>query len=88
MSETKLCKHMDFSVHATVNRLEDVQSFMLDIRVECSDCGIHFIFPGIKAGLSAEKPMASIDGQELRIRIAPKDSCIFPAIPGFEVKAQ
>jgi hypothetical protein len=82
------CRHKDFIVDATVNRLEDVQAFMLDIRVKCSECRLPFTFPGIKAGLSAEKPMASVDGQELHIRIAPKDSRIFPAIPGFEERTQ
>ncbi len=82
------CKHENkFSVDVRVNRLEDTGAFIADIRIYCADCKTPFIFGGVDAGLSGERPMASINGQELHVPIQPKDSRIFPAVPGFTVKA-
>lgn len=82
------CDHnpLKISVHST--QMTDIPNlFMAEVRVECSKCGIHFVFKGVKAGLSFEHPMATVDGQGLIAPMHPKDSRIFPAVSGFEVKA-
>jgi hypothetical protein len=81
------CVHLDFAVHADVNRIEDKGAFMVDIRVECLTCGLPFEFVGVDAGLSFAQPMASVDGQILRAPLRPKGCILLPAIPGSKVKA-
>lgn len=81
------CRHDHFVADVTVNRLEDAGAFIADIKIKCQACEIPFVFGGVKAGLSGEHPMASIDGQELHVPIQPKDSRIFPAVIGYTVKA-
>lgn len=81
------CEHKDFTAHVVVTRIEDVKGFFADIRVKCADCGLPFEFVGVDAGLSYEKPMASVDAQELRAPIRPKGCKILPAVPGFNVRA-
>jgi hypothetical protein len=82
------CEHKNFRAEVDVNRLEDSGAFMADIRIFCTECDLPFVFRGIEAGLSFEKPMASITGQELHAPIHPKDSVIFPTVPGYRIKAQ
>lgn len=87
------CDHLRFKVNAEVNRLTEanevtVIGYTADIRINCMDCGLPFEFIGVDAGMMPNKPMASVDAQELRAPIRPKGSLLLPAIPGFTVRAQ
>jgi len=67
------CKHLNFNVHSTVNRIEDVGRFSVDVRVVCGDCGVPFRFIGLPAGLDLNGATVSADATEGRFAIAPKD---------------
>jgi hypothetical protein len=81
------CEHKNFRAEVDVNRLEDSGGFAADIRIRCAECDLPFVFGGVECGFSFQKPMCSMSGQELHAPIAPKDSRIFPNLPGFTVKA-
>lgn len=82
------CEHPDFNVFADINRIIDIGAFVADVRISCKDCGLPFEFIGVSAGLSYEKPMASVTAQEIHLPIKPKGSKLMPAVAGFEVRAQ
>ena len=81
------CQHLSFEAKITVNRLEDTGAYVAEISIICRECEWPFIFPMIPPGLSSQHLTVSIDGQELNVPIQPKGSDIFPAFPGFGVKA-
>jgi len=66
------CEHEDFEASVAVVRLQDTKRFQADIRIVCSQCHEPFRFIGVPAGLSFERPAASIDGLELRAPIEPE----------------
>jgi hypothetical protein len=63
-----------------------IVGYTAEIRIKCRECGLPFEFIGVEAGMSCEKPMASVDAQELRAPIRPKGCLLMPAIPGFAVR--
>ena len=87
------CQHENFTAQVNVSRLtksdtdNTVVGYLAEVRVNCIDCGLPFEWIGVDAGMMHSKPMASLDAQELRAPIRPKGCDIFPAIPGFSVKA-
>lgn len=87
------CEHKDFKAVVNVNRLtksetdSTVIAYSADVRINCIECGLPFEFIGVDAGMMPDKPMASVDAQELRAPIRPKGLRIMPAIPGFMVRA-
>ena len=87
------CSHENFAATVNVNRLTKsdddatVIAHQADIRINCAECGLPFEFVGVDAGMLPNKPMASVDAQELRAPIRPKGCKILPAIPGFSVRA-
>lgn len=81
------CAHLEFRAEIKVNRLEDTGAFFADIRIWCIECGLPFEFPGLPAGLRHDGATVSLDAQELRLPIKPKGSKVFPAVPGFMVRA-
>lgn len=70
------CKHENFFVSATVNRLEDVGRFCADIRITCEDCGTPMRFLGLPAGVDLNGASVSVDGEEARLSIAPKGEVV------------
>lgn len=75
------CKHENFQCYCDVNRLspkegEPPNRFMVDVRVECSDCKLPFRFIGLPAGLDLNGAATSIDACEGRFAIAPKGQVI------------
>jgi hypothetical protein len=90
----RACEHLNFKANVDVHRLLDnrdnskVVGYSADIRIRCAECDLPFEFIGVDAGLMPDKPMASVDAQELRAPIRPKGCMIMPAIPGFTVRAQ
>lgn len=85
----KDCPHESFRANVNVGRMEDTGRFIADITVHCAVCDEPFRFMGVPAGVSFERPMASIDGLELHVPIEPEiekrlmDRASFhmPAIP-------
>lgn len=88
-----MCEHNNFAAEVKVNRIlkDDADlkpsGYLAEVRIRCTDCNTPFVFAGVEAGMLFTKPMASPDGQELRAPIVPKDSRIFPALPGFTMRA-
>ena len=88
------CTHLDFDASVNVFRLLDnedetkVTGYTAEIKIKCHHCDLPFEFIGVDAGMMPDRPMASVDGQELRAPIRPRGSMILPAIPGFKVRMQ
>jgi hypothetical protein len=88
------CEHEDFMVDAVVNRLMDGKDaagapqvgFVLDLKVNCSECGEKFVFVGLpnKVGLSPLEPRTDFNGTELRAPIRPKSEAA-GLFPGFTI---
>lgn len=86
------CEHMEFMVHADVNRLTDqdgsprVKAFCMDLRVFCKECGLQFEFVGLPLGYSVYRPTVNIAGLEAHIPIIPPGKLPDPDMPGYSVK--
>lgn len=70
------CEHLEFAVHADVNRLTasdggPVSGYAVDITINCAECGLSFAWLGLPNGLSPLEPRISFDGLELRAPIVP-----------------
>jgi len=67
------CAHENFEASQNVIRMTansdnpDVFAFMLEVRVNCVDCGQPFGFKGLNAGVSYFSPRCSLDALEARI---------------------
>lgn len=68
------CKHTNFNARVEVNHLADVQRYVANITVNCSQCGLPFQFMGMAPGVSTTTPCVSLDGTEARMPIAPQGS--------------
>jgi len=86
------CKHLNFKVDATVNRIAEDKKveagfYDLNLTVKCADCDMGFKFCGVKHGWSAQGPTVSVDDLELRCPMVPDDGAIhLPSkLPGFTV---
>ena len=87
------CEHADFHVHASVNRLTEVEGgpvtgYMAELTVRCADCGEKFRWVGCPAGSSMQQPMVSIDETEMRAPIRPSssDPDFGMGLPGFSMR--
>jgi len=67
-----MCEHKNFSVAATVNRLEDTRQFIMDVTVNCIDCGLPFQFMGLEPGLDLQGAKVDLDGTTARLAIHPQ----------------
>lgn len=72
------CQHKAFDCNCTVNRLEDVQRFCMDVTVTCAECGEKFRFIGLPAGLDLNGASVSVDGTEGHFAIAPRSEVWTP----------
>lgn len=67
------------------------EAFMVDIRVECADCGQPFVFiaPDLPVGLDFHRPTVSVSGETLNVPATPADGSLDPTLraglPGFSV---
>lgn len=82
------CQHKAFFCDCTVNRLEDVGRFNVDVRVRCEQCGVPFRFIGLPCGSDLNGAAVSIDGTEARLAIAPKGEVVTPleGVTGFTAR--
>lgn len=62
------CEHEHMKAAAEIERGPD--GMLVRLRISCSACNGFAIFPGLDAGRSTERPMASADGTEARLPIA------------------
>lgn len=72
-----MCDHMNFKAQVNVARLEGdgkPMSFMVDITINCVDCGLPFEFLGLEPGVDTQGARVGIDGLEARIAIVPQGS--------------
>lgn len=87
------CKHENFQCKADVQRLIDenkpdqVNAFIVELKIHCIDCGLPFEWIGFTAGYRGDAPRVDIAAQELRAPIKPKGCKIMPGIPGFDIRA-
>jgi hypothetical protein len=79
------CKHENFCLDATINRLEDLGAFIADIKIFCIDCGTKFCFPPLPMGLNCSEATINLDATEMRVPIRPFDQAEFKAFIGFDV---
>jgi hypothetical protein len=61
------CEHETLKAAVDIERGPD--GSVAKLRITCGDCGAPMIFPGLDAGRSTERPMASADGTEARLPI-------------------
>lgn len=85
------CEHHDFAAEVAVYRItkgEDgpVKAYEAEIRIRCAACGLPFQFVGVEPGLSGNKPMASVDFQELRAPLVPNGEHVEGLGMGFRIR--
>lgn len=78
----KPCYHLMFDASVQIARVGEADAnntmpgmptaFVAEITIKCGDCGEHFKFDGVPAGLSYDSPSTSVDGRELRAPIRPE----------------
>lgn len=84
------CEHPDFHVHASVNRLTEVDggpviAFQACVMIRCTACGERFRWLGCPPGNLPDRPTVSVDAYELRAPVRPgsADEDFGMGIPGF-----
>jgi hypothetical protein len=83
------CKHPDFDATVVVNKLPDVNRYIMDLKLSCKECKEPFIFLGLPFGVDLTGASVSIDGTEARLAIAPKSqglSGLDKRVRGFTVE--
>lgn len=65
------CKHEQFYCNCTVNRMEDIERFNMEVTVHCEQCMTKFQFLGLPVGLNLNGASVSPDGLEGRFGILP-----------------
>src|SRR3954466_6334101 len=76
------CKHQDFDASVVINRLEDTGVFVADVQIHCKQRETKFVFVGVPAGLDTSGAAVSVDGSEIRLRIAPIDEVFLSQVAG------
>ncbi len=76
METTIKCLHEKFECHSKVGRLSEeeggeITSFVADIKIRCTQCGMFFEFVGLPAGSNKKFPTTNFDFTELRAPIRP-----------------
>ncbi len=88
------CPHLHFTADVAVNRVGEAETvdglpcaYVADIRVVCAQCDEPFRWVGVRAGVSFNRPMVSVDETELRapLRPASSDPDFGMGIPGFAI---
>ncbi len=69
--ETK-CEHSNFESNVRVIRLEDGK-FMAEVYIRCCDCDMPFIFKGLPLGLNYQGATMSVNNEEARLSIRPRN---------------
>lgn len=84
----KKCPHENFHATVEVNRLSDSGRFSADVRINCSECDLPFVFLGLEPGLDLDGARVSMDGLQARLAIAPRGIAPTPldGIRGFDLK--
>lgn len=77
------CEHLNFSAKVDVARLTDasgqVVAYNAEVKVTCAECGEPFVFSA-PFGLNPTSPTMSLDGQTLRVPIAPAGADPVPVL--------
>lgn len=84
------CEHPHFMVNADINRLTrdeggPVYAFAADFHVNCTVCGLQFVFLCPDGGVLPDRPTISVDGTELRVPLVPADQPEMRSEVGFRV---
>ena len=71
------CGHTSFHATVNVNRLKpedksDVDHYMAEVTIHCTQCGVPFEFVGLPAGVIMDGAAVSADRAQLRAAIVPR----------------
>jgi hypothetical protein len=86
------CQHLSFEAVVEVNRIQEphepVKAYIADVNINCAECGESFTFIGLEAGLRADCPMGSFNGNQAHLPIRPKSAPFDFGLnmPGFVIK--
>lgn len=69
---TDLCMHMNFKAQCRITRLEDTGTFVVEVEVQCAECGEAFRFPKLPPAISTKTPCVNIDGTIATLPIEPE----------------
>jgi len=62
-----MCEHEGFSASIIVNRLLDIDKFIVEIQVHCDGCELPLEFIGLPMGLNTSGAAVSMDLREARL---------------------
>lgn len=87
------CEHLEFVSFISIGRLTDgetgpVNAYTAEIKIQCKDCSMPFMFIGPPMGLLWDQPTVSPDAQELRCPIRPSNEFAEPSgkrLPSFRI---
>jgi hypothetical protein len=86
------CEHQNFNAFANVGRMlkEDGDKmpayYLVELKIECRDCGQQLEFVGLPHGVSAYQPMVSLNGDEARLPMVIPGEQVPAGLPGFGVR--
>lgn len=86
------CEHQNFNAFAAVGRMlkNDTDTkpayFLVELKIECRDCGQRLEFVGLPCGMSAYQPMGSLNGDEARLPMVIPGEQVPAGLPGFGVR--
>lgn len=87
------CEHQNFIALASVGRINREESgpivaYMVDLKIQCRECGQDFAFFGLPNGLSFYQPTVSIDGTEAHLPLVIPGTEPPAGLAGFRVTHQ
>ena len=87
MRRNKECEHKKFRIDGNMCFLTDSSSFMLELKIFCSECDLPFQFLGLPCGLNMEGVTVDVDGLEARLSMVPQGEILSPIeVMGFHLR--
>ncbi len=81
------CKHPDFEVQVSVNKLMDTGRFQAEININCAVCKAPFTFLGLRKGVvNLNGAVVSPDGIQARMAIFPNGKPLTKLPTNFPVR--
>lgn len=83
------CQHDNFHANVDVTRILDGEDdgdpthFVAEVTIRCADCDEPLGFKGMPAGMSFDRPMVSVGGDEARLPLlSPAELNLYGPLPG------
>lgn len=85
------CPHPSFMSTVNVNRITDgeggpVTAYYAEMHINCTVCGVSFLFRCPDMGMLSDRPTISIDATEIRLPVAPANNPDMKVEYGFVIK--